>query len=389
MRTMHPVLKRGGLYWDRDLLPPANYRERFARVQKAIAAAGDDAWLFYGDVERYGAVAWFSNFLPRTRAALALVPREGEPTLLLAVGLRDVPAAKTLTWVDDVRPYGNLPKSLAALIEERGLTAARVGLAGVEELLPMKAWSEIAAALPGLWTRSRTGELNAMRARKDECEIAAIRATGAIVREAFEECAASIKPGRTMREVTAELDRACRVRAAEDVRVMAASGEQAGQSLRPADDRVLKSGDSALVYLAVEAQRYWAEGARTFVVGRASDEVRGLFARGERATNAMRVATRAGATGGGIALAAQSALGGGALAASAAGYGFGNGVGLDENEYPLIAAGSAETLADSAAVALRALGHEGGLGVALAETLLVRGASVESLTGAPGLIECL
>ena len=71
------------------------------------------------------------------------------------------------------------------------------------------------------------------------------------------------------------------------------------------------------------------------------------------------------------------------------GYGFGNGVGLDENEYPLIAAGSAETLADSAAVALRALGHEGGLGVALAETLLVRGASVESLTGAPGLIECL
>ena len=393
MRTMHPVLKRGGLYWDRELLPRAAYVERFARVQQAIAAAGDDAWLFYGDVERYGAVAWFSNFLPRTRAALALVPREGAPTLLLAVGLRDVPAAKTLTWIDDVRPYGNLPKALVALIEERGLTGARVGLAGVEELLPVKAWSEIVAALPDWRPRSRTAELAAMRARKDDCEIAALRAAGAIVRDALADGASAIRAGVRMREATAIIDRACRARAAEDVRIMAASGDQAGQSLRPADDRVLRAGDVVLVYLAVEAQRYWAEGARTFVVGAADDALRRLHSRGESAMTARAAKIRAGATGGHIAAAARAALGAGALGAgalgaSAAGYGFGNGVGLDENEAPAIAPGVEETVSDRAALALRVLGHEGGRGVALAETLLAVDGAIESLTGAPALVEC-
>ena len=76
MRTMHPVLKRGGLYWDQELLPPACYAKRLARIKTLISESGDDAWLLYGDVERYGYVAYFSNFLPRTRSAMALVPRE-------------------------------------------------------------------------------------------------------------------------------------------------------------------------------------------------------------------------------------------------------------------------------------------------------------------------
>ena len=37
MRTVHPVLKRGGLFWDRDMLPVQAYRERYGRMQEAIA----------------------------------------------------------------------------------------------------------------------------------------------------------------------------------------------------------------------------------------------------------------------------------------------------------------------------------------------------------------
>ncbi len=43
MRTMHPVLKRGGLFWDRELLPPACYAERLTRIRSPIAESGDDA----------------------------------------------------------------------------------------------------------------------------------------------------------------------------------------------------------------------------------------------------------------------------------------------------------------------------------------------------------
>ena len=120
MRTMHPVLKRGGLFWDQKLLPPACYAERFARIRSLIAESGDDAWLLYGDVERYGHAAYFSNFLPRTRSALALVPRSGAPAILVSVGQRDIPAAKTLTWIDDLRPFSNIARQACAPDQRKG-----------------------------------------------------------------------------------------------------------------------------------------------------------------------------------------------------------------------------------------------------------------------------
>ena len=94
MQTLHPVLKRGGLFWDRQLLPEEVFRGRLARVQAAIAASGDAAWLIYGDAQRYGHLAYVTHFLPRLRAALAIVPREGDPTLLAQIGSRDVPASR-------------------------------------------------------------------------------------------------------------------------------------------------------------------------------------------------------------------------------------------------------------------------------------------------------
>ena len=42
MRTLHSVVKRGALYWDRALLPEDAYRARLARLQAQIVAAGDD-----------------------------------------------------------------------------------------------------------------------------------------------------------------------------------------------------------------------------------------------------------------------------------------------------------------------------------------------------------
>lgn len=32
MRTMHSVVKRGALYWDRKLLPEQAYRARLSRI---------------------------------------------------------------------------------------------------------------------------------------------------------------------------------------------------------------------------------------------------------------------------------------------------------------------------------------------------------------------
>jgi Xaa-Pro aminopeptidase len=387
MRTMHPVLKRGGLFWDRDLLPAEAYDKRFQRIQRQVAQSGDDAWLVYGDVERYGSLAYFSNFLPRTRSALALAPRAGAPSLLISVGARDVPAAKTLTWVDDVRPFTRLPRTLAALIEEKGLSQSKLGLVSVEELLPIKEWSEITKALPRIETRNRTSELAVLRAEKDAHELRAIRQSARVVESGLKAFAAALKPGVPMRAAAAQCERAIRAGAAEDVRLMAASGEQTGQALRPIDDRILQAGDIVMLYVAAEVQRYWAEAARTFVIGRANDAVRRLALQGTAALAVLRDVAKPGAQVGAAAVAAQNVLGDPAFRKSALAYGFGNGIGLDTDEAPLIAPGATGVINDNAALAIRAMGHFGGIGYAAGETILIVEGKVERLIEPAELVE--
>ena len=388
MHTMHPVLKRGGLFWDRELLPPRAFGERFARIQAEIAASGDDAWLIYGDVERYGALAWFSNFLPRTRSASALVPASGPPTLLIAVGLRDVPAAKTLTWVDDVRPFARLPRTLASVIRERGLESARIGLACVEELLSIKDWNEIVSAVPGALFVTRTNEVAALRANKDECEFAALRQAAEVVSGALDLCEGLLKPGVNLRVALSQVERHARAHAAEDVRIMQAAGRNASIALRPLEDHELRDGDIVMVYVAAEAQRYWAEEARTFVLGIASPNLRRLASRAMAALDAMTERASAGNSVGALASAADIALDAAHLRDAAGGYGYGSGVGLDLAEAPFIARDGDERLPERGALALRVIAHENGAGIALARTVHFRGDARESF-GKPGLVEIL
>ena len=388
MRTMHPVLKRGGLFWDRELLPPACYAQRFARIKALIDESQDDAWLLYGDVERYGHVAWFSNFLPRTRSALALVPREDDPAILLSVGQRDIPAAKTLTWIDDVRPFSKLGTQLCALIKDKGLTRACFGLVGVEEQLALADWTDITAGLPDARWETRTEAVSRLRQSKDEWELAALRRSAAAVRTALDLVADIARPGMTTRELGAAADRVLRCRAAEDVRILIAGGAQCGASLRPPDDQVVQAGDTIMVYVTGEVQRYWAEGARTFTLGPASPTLPVLAARAAEALAAMRRAAVPGASVSDIWARANAALDDPELRASANAYGLGHGIGLDAEEAPFITTGSNELLVEGATLALRIIGHRAGHGIALGEMIVVRARGADILIESSGPVLC-
>jgi Xaa-Pro aminopeptidase len=388
MRTMHPVLKRGALFWDRDLLPPACFVARFARIQSLISQHGDDAWLLHGDVERYGHVAHFSNFLPRTRSALVLVPAGGDPAILVAAGPRDIPAAKTLTWIEDVRPLGHPARQVCALIEEKGLAKARIGLVGVEESLPVRDWGELTAGLPQAQWRSRTAAATGLRQAKDRFEQAALRRSARNVAHALDAVPQLVRPRTTTRLLAAAVDRQLRLGGAEDVRILAAGGSHCGRSLRPANDEVLQQGDTVMLYVAGESQRYWAEGARTFVLGRASLALAALAAHAAAALAAMRAAVTPGARIADLHARAEATLDDAELRASAGAYGYGHGIGLDAEEVPYVLAGSNERIVEGAALALRVIGHSGGRGIALGHVIMAGTDGSEALIGAPGLIEC-
>ena len=390
MQTLHTVLKRGLLTWDRGPLSESLFRERLARVQETIAALGHDAWLVYGDALRYGDVAYISHFVPRTRGALVLVPRVGEPALLVSVGPRDIPAAKTLTWIEDVRPFVRLPREVIRLLAERGLARGRIGIVGVDASLSLGEWEEIRAGVPDMRWEPADEAFAPFRARKEPAERAVMRAAGRIVHAGLERARDRLCPGISERELTALVDRELRYAGAEDTRFLVASGERAGLGLRPPDDRHLARGDLVLHHVAVEYQRYWAEAGQTYSLGRARTEAETLAKAARDAVAAMATGARPGVTVGTLAehaLPVLRAIGGGE---SARAYGLGHGIGLDLEEPPCVRPGEEAGVVDESTLALHVVVATGrGPGALAGQTILVGGGGAEPLTGeVQPLLEC-
>src|SRR6202047_4719702 len=60
------------------------------------------AMLVYGDACEHSELAYFTNFIPRHRWGLALLPRQGDARLLVSMSSRDMPAQRLMTWIPDV-----------------------------------------------------------------------------------------------------------------------------------------------------------------------------------------------------------------------------------------------------------------------------------------------
>ena len=244
MRTLHPVLKRG----DDDLGPRDGSGRRLPGPpaplqQAAIAAADHDAWLVYGDAQEYGNVAYLTHYLPRVRGALTLVPREGAPILLVAFSSRDVPEAKTLTWVDDVRPFTRLPPEVVRLVRERDWTALGLGLVGSRNC------SASASGMPSsascrAWSGARGRHAGAVARVQRSARAAMLRQRRGQRSRGADAAAESLRPGVAERVALAQVDRALRYGGAEDTRLLIASGPRAEQRAAPARRPVLAAGDS-------------------------------------------------------------------------------------------------------------------------------------------------
>jgi Xaa-Pro aminopeptidase len=371
VQTLHSVLKHGGLFSDWELLPRPMFERRYARIQAAIAASGDDAWVIYGDAQRYGDIAYASHFVPRLRSVLVLIPKTGKPDLLASIGSRDIPASKILTWFEEMRPYTRLPGEAVKVIHDRNLSAARIGLVGTRPSLPIAEWDAIAAELPNVTWTERDAEFAQLRRTKDAAEDQALRRTADGVAAGMRVAEHALRPGRTVREATAEIDRELRFAAAEDIRIMIASGAGAGVGLRPPDERMLHEGDTVLLHIQLEVQRYWSQASRTFVLGDASPMQSSLTAHADAALAAMVAHVAGGVAASVVAAAAKTALGD-ELFAVAHEYGLGSGIGLDAHEPPTISIDSTETIPNDGALSLHVVLHEDGYGAIAGSTVLVR-----------------
>jgi Xaa-Pro aminopeptidase len=352
MDRLHTVLNRGRSTWDRALVPAEEFRGRLQAVREIMREERLDLLLVYGDSASFGHLAYLTHFIPKNRGALAAIPLAGEPALVVQEPSRNNPFSKTLTWVEEVHSVGELASGVETALRARGLAPKRLGLAGVEEQLPIREWEKISAVLGSAELRNVTASLARLRWQKSAAEERALRRAAALLSASLEALRGAIRAGAREYEVTAVADREARRRGAEDCALLVARSSTPEIGLRPAGGARLESGEVLLVSAAASYQRYWVELGRGFPIGAVPEAAREACARAERIHRRLRETLRAGLT---CAEAVNwlDEIPSPSLR-SLVEYGLGNGIGLDLFEEPFVAAGDQTRLAAGMFLTLRA-----------------------------------
>ncbi len=392
-----------------------------------MSEAGIDAALLihHRDILYYAGTA---------RPAVLLVSPRG--TCLLV--RRGLAYARREARVAHVEPMNGL-SAVAERLAELGLAG---GVLGTElDLMPARIARRLREVCP-TWSLADVSPLVLdQRAIKDEAEIAATRAAAGVADAGHAVVPRTAVPGMSELALAAAVEMAMRQAGHEGFQplrhpgargggVLLASGENlsvrgghglvvTGVGLSPsmpygASRRVLERGDLVVVDIGSTYAGYTGDESRTFVIGRATDEQRALFAVARAAEDALLENLRPGALPADLCAAAEAVVAGGASShgrSSSAGCsssafppgsltlpGFvGHGLGLELDELPVLWPRSKTPVQAGMVLAIEIEVSAPGTGdmVKLEDTVLVRpdGADCsgpyELLTATPReLIEC-
>jgi Xaa-Pro aminopeptidase len=380
----HSVLKRGCSTWNPNDVPRAEFESRLAAARKAMAERSLDALVIYGDNYSFADLCYLTNYFPKVRGGIAVVPRDGALSLLLNIGSRDIPFAKTLTWVDDVRASNQVGGAGAELVKEKGLAKARIGLVDSGRGFPLPQLEEMRRALPDVRWIDEDALFEPMRLKKTALEVNALSAAGRVLRGVVDGAEKFIKPGRKEYEIVADIDRLARDAGAEDIRILAG----ARRLQPPSFKQSAEVGNHWAVYLAVQHERYWAEAGRTYILS-GDAKLQGAYRKAQDIVAGMAAELKPGNPVAAVDNAARRQLG--EFYAGAAVYGLGNGLGLNQWEAPFLNESDArevgarsvgaKDLAENMALALRVVFESEGKLILFGDSFLVTAGGPASLLG--------
>jgi len=273
METLHTVLNRGCSIWDRERVSEDEFRGRLDHVRRGMKERDVDLLLVYGDSRRFGHLAFVSHFMPKNRGALAVIPRQGEPALVVQEPSRNNPFSKTLTWINEVRSVGQFAQGLGDALKARELKPKRVGLVSVQEQLNIREWNGLAKLLDSVELCDLSDFLASLRLVKSPAEQSLLKETNRILEQALARFEKEARVGQKEYEVMALVEREARCQGVEDFRFLIARSSEPEVGLRPAAPFPIRKGEALLVAVAASYQRYWAELGRTFCLGSPSQEL--------------------------------------------------------------------------------------------------------------------
>lgn len=317
---------------DSDLYPT----ERLARVADAVRQAGLDALLLTPGPDLRYVTGYDAKQLERL-TCLA-VPAEGDPFLLVpALELKAAQASpagaldlEILTWGETAHPFGLVASALGDL--------RSVGLSD-------RMWAlhvlQFAQAFPNAVQHLASAALSPLRIRKTRAEIAALREAGEAIDRVHARVPDWLRPGRTEREVGAQIAEAILAEGHAQVDfTIVGSGPNGASPHHEVSDRVIQTGDVVVVDIGgTMPSGYCSDCTRVYALGHVPDEFAAYYEVLKRAQEAATLSVRPGVSAESVDATAREII-------AEAGYGewfihrTGHGIGLESHEDPYIVEGN-------------------------------------------------
>jgi len=275
------------------LFPEAEFAARIAALRAVMAARGVDLML----VDEPEGMFWLAGFMiSENRYRALLVPREGEPLMLLR-GL-DEPVFRERSWITRVRPLIDWEDQVAVIAgaaAAMGGDGLALGLDLLSPCMPAGRFEALRAALPAARFIDMRGVLPDLRLIKSPAEIGYLRRAAAIADEAMRLAAAALGPGRSERDAAAVAARAFVTLGADPGPTgPVTSGRGEGFLHGHLHDGTLAEGDVVHIELVPRVKGYSARTMRSVVVGPPSAVQRETIARLAALQDAQIAAMRPG-----------------------------------------------------------------------------------------------
>ena len=282
---------------------------------------------------------------------MVVVPAKGEVTMMFEGAARGLPSVRKMTWIDDIRPSGDVAAEFVKYLKEKKTSPSVIGFAGLKRLMPNDQFQFLLDSLPGCKVVDSDHILDELRMVKSRTEVLQIRRAARIVGLTFDYIAHASFSEQRENVLEAAARREARLEGAEDFRMMILKPLEERGAFRPPEERSLRPGESVIIYLAVEFERYWAEAARTFTFKDSSfietspEDVKALY---EKVVEGMKPGKR-------ISQFYRETMAKSARAnvEHIPDYGLGQGIGLSSKELPVLAQGDRTVLDEGMCFSLR------------------------------------
>jgi Xaa-Pro aminopeptidase len=304
-----------------------------------------------------------------SNAALLVAP---ERTRLFS-DFRYAEAARAVAGVEFEETKRALLKDLSRRLSGRiGFEADHVTYAGYETL-----------AAGAVEPVPRRGLVEALRAVKDEGELASIKRACRIADRVFERLVEEPFVGRTEREVAWTIEQLFHDEGGEALafETIVASGPNSARPHGRATERKIGRGETVIVDAGCTVEGYSSDYTRTFTTGPVDGELKEAYAVVLAAQQAALEALRAGMTGVDADAAARRVVDDTPFAGTF-GHGLGHGLGLEVHEAPRLSTESSDTLAPGNVVTVEpGIYLAGRGGIRIEDNVVVTNGGIENYTG--------